>query len=479
MSKSSGENFYSIPNLSSDQLLKSTTIQIDSKIFNEKKKISTNYSKYLQRFSIGFFTLIFATICCQTIYHLKTIRNSTEKSKLCSLFETKLNFYFKIPPNFVSLVLLVVLFVLLILFENRSFRFRSFSFPILFNSHSHLYRFQSAAVFGLIALEILHIFDEYIMHSERHFRHGPLLDLIVQIGLGLMLGFRYFPLLSIFERENFRENRLENSFLYGLASIYLYTELIFKLQSDVQCSLEFDREKIFYEILRQAPFYYFIVYLSICLTFEFFRTIFGRTNRSSNYQNYARWKYVKENLCQRSHRSNSSIHSSRIFRFLNSFVEFFKRNFYQIRPFFRYSKLIICIYTSGLTLIYYFTFWIQDHTYILTKKFLLFFNLILCTLADLSADLCYNLNFDHINRDIRYICYLTALITSIQLFCGLRHYQIQMCRAYRGVFEDIPSIKHLSSVSVISKSIHYPGRFMGKTKREMIISSLLYSFQVH
>lgn len=230
-------------------------------------------------------------------------------------------------------------------------------------------------------------------------------------------------------------------------------------------SLELNQQSIFYNILRNAPFYYFIVYLAVCLTVLFVKSILGKTKKSTSYQSLARWKYVKYNLC-RSASSNVSYADpneySRLFRCLNSLIIFFKAYVYCLRPYFRYSKLIICIYTSALTLIYYFTFWLQDHTYILTKKLLLFLNLILCGLANLSKDLCYNLDLTHINRDIQYICLFTALITCAQLFFGLRHYQVQMCKAYRGVFEDIPTSKHLSSVSIISKSIHYPGRFMGK-----------------
>ncbi|CAF3773929.1 unnamed protein product [Rotaria sp. Silwood1] len=87
--------------------------------------------------------------------------------------------------------------------------------------------------------------------------------------------------------------------------------------------------------------------------------------------------------------------------------------------------------------------------------------------SDLSKDLCHNLNLYDINQDIKYICLLTAFITCLQLFFGLKHYQIQMCNAYKGIFIDIPKPKTISSVSIISRSIHYPGRFMG---------SLIYSY---
>ena len=42
--------------------------------------------------------------------------------------------------------------------------------------------------------------------------------------------------------------------------------------------------------------------------------------------------------------------------------------------------------------------------------------------------------------------------------------QIQMCNAYQGIFNDIPTTKQISSFTIISKSIHYPGRFMGMFK---------------
>ena len=604
----SRDKFYALPSVSSDQLIADDGLKnLAFCLGNESSMIVTNFPDtiidcsidststasssssailfrhsffyYFWRVSIGLLTVLFATLCCHTIYrfkleHLRSyqqLNNITDEktATICQLFQSKLNLYYKIPANYVSLGLLVLLIVLLIFFENlpswRKRTFKSFwrhlSIPMIFNSHSHIYRFQSAAVFGIIALEILHIFDEYVIHGARHFQHGPLIDLIIQFGIGLMLGLRYFPILCIFERENSFENRLENIITYALATIYLYCEIVFKLQSDMNCavdqrkmsiiketleklslmgvnvqqyligqlgelrigsisnsnarfllldsnrtakfnatyessrhwyhnrfdthadnatyadsndidneltslnySLELNKQSIFYNILRNAPYYYYIVYLAVCLSVLFVKKLLDHEKKDFSFASLARWKYVRSNLLNTSaaagdHRPEEY---SRLFRCLNSLITFFKTHVYARRPYFRYSKLIVCIYTSAFTLIYYFTFWIQDHTYILTKKLLLFLNLILCGLADLSKDLCYNLDLQHINRDIQYICLLTAFITGLQLFFGLRHYQVQMCNAYRGVFNDIPTTKHISSVSIISKSIHYPGRFMGK-----------------
>ncbi|CAF4234856.1 unnamed protein product, partial [Rotaria sp. Silwood2] len=285
----SREKFYSIPNISSDQLIiedglknpafsndnESSTMAINSPhTIVHLRRYSVNSSStttttttssvfchhsflyYFWRLFICLITILFATFCCHTIYQFKIqhlnayekLHNKTKEktSKICRLFQTNLNLYYKIPTNYISLCILLILILIQILFENFSCRkkrtFKSFwqnlSMPMIFNSHSHIYRFQSAAVFGIIALEILHIFDEYIIHGAKHFQHGPLFDLIIQFGIGLVLGLRYFPILSIFEKENNYENRLENLISYGLGTIYLYCEIIFKLQSDINCAVD-------------------------------------------------------------------------------------------------------------------------------------------------------------------------------------------------------------------------------------------------
>ena len=199
---------------------------------------------------IGLMTIAFASLCCQTVYqfkieHFKTLANRNDTTSpmthLCRVFQLNFSFYFQIPTNYISLALLVLLVLMLTFFENFSKRkLRSswyhFSMPMVFNGHSHAYRFESAAVFGLLALEILHIFDEFIVNGAKHFQQGPLIDLVIQFTMGLLLGLRYFPILAIFERENRYSHRLGNVLCYALATMYLYCELLFKLQSDMNCA---------------------------------------------------------------------------------------------------------------------------------------------------------------------------------------------------------------------------------------------------
>ena len=245
-----------------------------------------------------------------------------------------------------------------------------------------------------------------------------------------------------------------------------------------------NRQSILYKTVRYAPYYYYLVFLAVRFTVMFIDAF--RPRRPSSRKVTSEWKYVQHNLLKPTDHSPIQ-NRDELTYFHGSFtrmIEVFQHYIYRIRPYFRYSKLIVCIYTGAFTLIYYFTFWILDHTYLLTKKLLLFLNIVLCTLASLSKDLCYNLNLQRVNEHMRYVCLITALAISVQLLFSLRHYQRQMCQAYRGLFRDIPSPRQVKSTLVVSKSIHYPGRFMGKYalgthSAQNSTESGLFSLQVH
>ena len=273
-SRFSKENFYSTSNLSSDQLLKQDDLPISSShVTVDLRRLSINSSSsstiffrhnyffYSWRLLICLITILLATCCCYTIYefkieNLKSVNLTNEQissSYICKFFQLHLNLYYKIPVNYLSLIILFLLIIILIFFENfsKTTPYYHLSLPMIFNSHSHIYRFESAAVFGIMSLEILHIFDEFIMNGTKHFQNGPLADLIVQFGIGLMLGLRYFPILAIFERENSYENRLANIICYALAAIYLYCELIFKLQSDISCAVDINKISMIRELFEK------------------------------------------------------------------------------------------------------------------------------------------------------------------------------------------------------------------------------------
>ena len=183
--RQSREKFYSIPNISSDQLilpdgLKNFAFCVDNEpltivnpvpdtVIDCSAQSTTSSSPssailfrhsfryYFWRFSMGFLIILFGTLCCYTVYQFKIqhlhsyqqLRNLTleNQPKICQLFQSKLNLYYKIPANYVSLGLLLLLIVLLVFFQNVSYRkqrtFKSFwqhlSMPMIFNSHSHLY----------------------------------------------------------------------------------------------------------------------------------------------------------------------------------------------------------------------------------------------------------------------------------------------------------------------------------------------------
>ena len=209
----------------------------------------------------GILTILFASLCCHTLYEFKINQlnqnltsETSSKSSLCQLLQPKLKLYYQIPGNYISFSLLFVLTVLLIVFENLAQRkskssWYHLSFPMIFHPYSHTYRFESAAVFGLLALEILQIVDEFITNGEKHLQNGPLIDLLVMFATGLMLGLRYFPILAVFEQKKIVGHRLKNVLCYGCAAIYLYCEILFKLQVEMRCPNEEKRSVMVQDVL--------------------------------------------------------------------------------------------------------------------------------------------------------------------------------------------------------------------------------------
>jgi hypothetical protein len=215
---------------------------------------------FCKHFLLGLITIVLASIACHTIYqfkiehiqsyheHLFSLADSpSDTSSLCRLVQLNFSLYYKIPGNYISFSFLILLILLLIIVDNVSTRkskssWYDLSLPMIFHSHSHIYRFESAAVFGLLSLEILHIFEEFIINGTEHFHRGPLIDLVIQFTITLLLGLRYFPILSIFEQEQTLNNRLGNILCYACATMYLYCEILFKFKSEMNCAI--DKNKV-------------------------------------------------------------------------------------------------------------------------------------------------------------------------------------------------------------------------------------------
>ena len=330
--------------------------------------------------------------------------------------------------NFAVRVLLCMLTILLIILEK-------FSLPRIFNGHSHHIRFESAAVFGLLALELLQIFEKSLMNISDH---GPLVDFIYQIGLSTMLSVRYFPILILFERDIYSSNRLGNVLCFSLGSIYFYCQIFVQLLSDIQRSVR--QENRLGNRFRYFLSYYYLIFLALRLTLISIET-FGKTCKSS-FPSTSNYQYVKVNLLQNN------------VKFSHSFL---CHSIYSIRPYFRYSKLIICLYISALTIVYSLTISIENYSFIFS-----WINFILCRQTNPFVKMCSSSNIESLHRDLQYLCLFTGMIVSLQLFFSFKHYQTQLCHLYRGQLLDIPSVNHLSSLTILSNSMHYPGRLIGK-----------------
>jgi hypothetical protein len=72
------------------------------------------------------------------------------------------------------------------------------SVPMLFNLFDKQERHINAAIFGISANEVLRIFEELLIRMNRSYvpaDEGIITELLKRIGIVLLMGFRYFPLL--------------------------------------------------------------------------------------------------------------------------------------------------------------------------------------------------------------------------------------------------------------------------------------------
>lgn len=400
----------------SPRLNSHTIIDLSHKHFSLPRKT------FLQRHICSLMVCFLSFVCCLTIYEYQITRMgmSNETSSM-KFFQFNFDIYSKIPVNYLSMILLILLAVILIILDG-------FSIPLIFNCHSHIHRFESAAVFGLIALEFLDI-----RNYQTYFRNGPLVVFIYQIGIISIISLRYFPILALFERNSSRKNLI----CYALGLIYFCLEILSKFQSDIRCSIE--TKHFLSNALHSFPRYYYLIFLIIRLTILFFQTLTNSSKSSRLFYNY-----VKFNLLGK--------------RMDISYI--------------RSSKLIICLYINALTLVYYLTISIEIHSMILTEKIRSFMNLLLSLFIDGSRDF-----FWQFHRDVQLICLITTLIISLQLYFSFKHYQIQLRDGYRGRFVDLPSIGQFSPSRILRQSMEYPGRWIGKNFSIIFSISLFLSLR--
>ncbi|CAF1004035.1 unnamed protein product, partial [Didymodactylos carnosus] len=165
-------------------------------------------------------------------------------------------------------------------------------------------RFTTAAVFGILAFEVLKIFEE-LLFSTSDVDQGVIFKVLQQIGLAILVGCRYYPILASLQLSSATCRCF--AFLYVLADIAytIYREgscmgLIslpkkFSVLDEATLRLELGTWFIIYGVFKNIPHYLFLSYIGAELSVRFiYESICRCRTRNADKPVMLGSKYVDE-----------------------------------------------------------------------------------------------------------------------------------------------------------------------------------------
>ncbi|CAF5017631.1 unnamed protein product, partial [Rotaria sp. Silwood1] len=243
-------------------------------------------------FILLFSTLLLTSFCLLTIpfiqYRLSylTILNNSNITLTYKLNTTFNRLYYchkfdnYVWQNFVSLPLALIITIICSCLKKRDTFCLKFchgrpSLPIAFNLFDKRQRHVIAAIFGISANEVLKILEEILIRFNTKYvtdDEGIIIELLKRIGIVLLIGMRYFPLLV--------SVNIAHPISYTLGLLYTFIDGTYTLIYTSYCShfilFRFDRTLLFqtssnnmiqsdliYVLLRNLPHFTLISFVFI------------------------------------------------------------------------------------------------------------------------------------------------------------------------------------------------------------------------
>ncbi len=437
------------------------------------------------------FTVILAGIsliyiCVQratSIYteHLdKSSKNHSTKSYLCQLIGSNNS-----NQNIIMLPLSIILTIILILIHQtlNTEKKKSFSFPIIVNPFQKSNRFYTIVVFAIISNQLITLLYEILFTSSISSHHGILFDLIRRLGLIILYGTRYFPILLSLNIQSFVSTFFTSIFLTFdlLLSVYFEANCIQTLTSIIhlKTSADIGAYRVKYLLFKCSPHYIALAHLIArfyTLTFRNFvilckgnserwNSVTNSTYHTTSIEYDDDWYYTKSLLMNKRKTSSTgyylyaqTISDEKKCSCLQNLIHLF----YKPKAYFRFSLLVLFTYTVALFVLYYLTcLIIFSSTFTLRILMNLTGNLLfkLMNLTNLNFSLKSFENFSF-EKEIFLSSLFSFTIYVIQLFFGLKKYQLDMLDYYRGKYQK-KNIDLFSSSCILQRSFHYSGYQVG------------------
>ncbi|CAF2035268.1 unnamed protein product [Rotaria magnacalcarata] len=464
-------------------------------------------------FIIIFSTLLLTSFCLLTIpfiqyrFSFSSLFNHTNVTltyKINStlhLLHTCHNFDNYTWKNFVSLPSALIVALICSFLRKRDTLCLRFcngrpALPMPFNIFDKRQRHVIAAIFGISANEVLKILEELLIRfnsKQGTNDQGIIIELLRHIGVVLLIGLRYFPLLISVNTAH--------PISYALGLIYTFIDGTYTLIHTSYCSrfslFRFDRTLILqssatneiiqsdtiYVMLRNLPHFTLVSFVFVKFFYLLIQQLKCRccqqsammTNHNHNekvhqvslvssvlsldlllpdYQTKPEFYYTQGLL--KSKESSDMYYNNVLTR---PFAKIYRWHRY-----FTFSIQILCTYTVVLVVIYNLTCLLTFYGIHTIKNQLDRIHFIL--LSQLNWNIEWGTSF--IN-DIYLCSILSVIIYCTQIFNGLVKIQQHLISAYAGKYIDIPPRHNFSNNELISKCLHFSGYLCGYTAWGFII----------
>ncbi|CAF5069528.1 unnamed protein product, partial [Rotaria magnacalcarata] len=140
-------------------------------------------------------------------------------------------------------------------------------------------RFTTATVFGIIAYEVLKIFEELLLSTGQPLHQGVLYELLERIAIVILVGLRYYPVLASLQ--------LRNIVARFFVCLYILCDIVYTIVREGSCMgflplagqyTAFEEAKlrkelgtwfIIYGLIKNIPHFFFLSYIGaeLCVRF--------------------------------------------------------------------------------------------------------------------------------------------------------------------------------------------------------------------
>ncbi|CAF3644565.1 unnamed protein product [Rotaria sp. Silwood1] len=351
-------------------------------------------------------------------------------------------------------------------------------------------RFTTATVFGIIAYEVLKIFEELLFSAGEPSHQGVLVELLQRIAVVILVGLRYYPVLASLQ--------LRNIVARFFSCLYILCDIIYTIVREGSCmgflplsgqytvveEAKLRRELgtwfIIYGLIKNIPHFFFLSYIGaeLCVRFIYDslyvpikknKSIWSASIVQSDESEFAQYYVTKlfrrnrsisrilpqqntnmDNLIDYQYETNQQNinNQSRIKKFFDFF--------YYWDDDFRFTTIATCTYSVAFVFLYYLActfFFLYTSRTTGHISFIRYY-------IEHSANVELNDSFT-LQREIILSAIITAIIYGFQLFVGMQNYKKHKLQLYQGIYVDVPPATNFKRSSIASNSVHYSGFLVG------------------